>query len=301
MNIPLVSVIVATYRRDYSLINALESLSKQTYSNIEIVLVDDNADALWNHKVSSVVQSFQTKYPTIRFQYSINLSNHGSARTRNIGIHAATGEYVTFLDDDDVFLPERIEMQLRDMIASGADYGITDLYLYSERNELIDKRVRSYIKSADPKALIRYHLLQHMTGTDSFMFRTEYIRKIGGFPCIDIGDEFYLMLEAIMNGGKFTYSNHCFVKAYVHFGEFEGLSSGEKKIIGENTLFQEKKKYFRYLSKRDIRYVEMRHYAVNAFTELRRKNRASFMVNAFRSLLASPVAFIKMILEHSKK
>lgn len=48
---PLVSIIVATYRRDKSLINALESLVKQTYKNIEIIIVDDNADDEWNIKV----------------------------------------------------------------------------------------------------------------------------------------------------------------------------------------------------------------------------------------------------------
>ena len=47
----MVSVIIATYRRDQSLSNALESLAKQTYSDFEVVLIDDNADAEWNQKV----------------------------------------------------------------------------------------------------------------------------------------------------------------------------------------------------------------------------------------------------------
>ena len=48
----LVSVVVATYRREVELKNALESLAKQTYPNMEIVLVDDNGNDEWNSKVS---------------------------------------------------------------------------------------------------------------------------------------------------------------------------------------------------------------------------------------------------------
>ena len=290
-----VSVVMATYKRDTALENALVSLTKQTFKNFEVVLVDDNDDAEWTSKVRAIVDKVSAH---IEINYIINEHNMGSAATRNVGIAAAVGQYITFLDDDDEYLPEKIEAQLRGMIYSGADYGITDLYLYNENNELIDKRIRSYIKSTDEKELMRHHLREHMTGTDTFMFKTEYLRKIGGFPGIDVGDEFYLMKEAILGGGKFHYDAHCYIKAYVHSGENEGLSSGESKIKGENALFEEKKKYFQYLNKEDIRYVTMRHYAVLAFAEMRRKNWKSFAVNAIQAGIASPVGCIKMFMGH---
>lgn len=290
-----VSVIIATYRRESSLRKAMQFLKSQTYKNFEIVLVDDNDNFEWSSKVKRIVDDFKNE---LDINYIVNKKNMGSAATRNIGIAAARGQYITFLDDDDVFLPERIERQLKDMIAVGADYGITDLYLYNEKDELIDKRIRKYIKSTEPNELLRYHLLQHMTGTDSFMFKAEYLRKIGGFSGIDVGDEFYLMKDAIVNGGKFFYSNHCFIKAYVHSGENEGLSSGKSKINGENVLFQEKKKYYKYLSHKDIKYIEMRHYAVIAFAEIRRKNMFLFSKNAVKSFLCNPMACVKMLIEH---
>ena len=52
----LVSVVVATYKRDADLKRALESLAQQTYSDMEIILVDDNAEADWNQKVFSIVE-----------------------------------------------------------------------------------------------------------------------------------------------------------------------------------------------------------------------------------------------------
>lgn len=291
----LVSVVIATYKRDDALRNALQSLTTQTYKNFEVVLVDDNDNSEWTAKVQSVVNSFSS---LLNINYFINEHNMGSAATRNRGIAEAKGQYITFLDDDDVYLPQKIEMQLKDMLSSNADYGITDLYLYNEKEELIDKRIRSYIKSTDEKELMRYHLMQHMTGTDTFMFKTEYLRKIGGFPGIDVGDEFYLMKEAILGHGKFVYSPHCYIKAYVHSGEMGGLSSGEGKIKGENALFEEKKKHFNYLSEKDKRYVKMRHFAVIAFAEMRRKNMGAFVGNASKAFFTAPVACVQMFLEH---
>ena len=233
-----VSVIIATYRRDESLCRSIASVKNQTYPDVEIIVVDDNADPEWNAVVENVVNFFDG------ITYIKNEQNCGSAKTRNIGIFAATGEYITFLDDDDEYLPEKIEKQLTDMITADADFGITDLFLYNEKDQLIDKRIRNYIDSMETDKLMKYHIMYHITGTDTMMFKTSYLRRIGGFQGIDVGDEFYLMKEAILAKGLFVYSNHNYVKAYVHTGESGGLSSGQKKIDGENYLYNEKKKYF---------------------------------------------------------
>ena len=203
-----VSVIIATYRREEALLNALNSLGKQSYAPIEIVLVDDNAPieivlvddnaaAEWNQKVSAIVANFKESNPDLAIQHIINEENLGSAKTRNIGIFAAKGEYVTFLDDDDVYLPCKVERQLAHMLESESDYSITDLDLYNEQDKLIDKRTRAYIRDVTPQALRSYHLKYHLTGTDTMMFRREYLLAIGGFEPIDVGDEFYLMQKAI--------------------------------------------------------------------------------------------------------
>lgn len=293
----LVSVIIATYHRDNELYDALFSLTNQTYKSIEVIVVDDNANQEWNSKVAAHIEKIQSE-SDLTISYIKNENNLGSAATRNTGIDAAKGQYVTFLDDDDIYLPEKIEVQLRDMIQAGADYGLTDLYLYNEEDEVVDKRIRSYINSTATKDLMRYHLLYHMTGTDTLMFKAEYLRRIGGFPGIDVGDEFYLMKEAILSDGKCIYSPHCYVKAYVHAGEIGGLSSGQKKIDGENALFNEKKKYYNYLDSADIRYIKSRHYAVIAFAEFRRKSVVPFILNAGKSFLSSPGDCLKILLKH---
>lgn len=295
MTEPKVSVIVATYRRDESLKNALESIAVQAYRNFEIIIVDDNDDAVWNAKVSAVVESFKVQNPDISFIYIENHPNLGSARTRNVGIEVASGDYICFLDDDDLYLPGRIQNQVAAMEVASADYGLTDLALYTEADSLIEIRKRDYIEDTSEQSLLKYHLMHHMTGTDTLMFKSEYLKAMGGFDPIDVGDEFYLMLKAIRHGGKFLYVSVCDVKAYVHTGE-EGLSSGQSKINGENMLYAYKKKYFTELDKKTVKYIKMRHHLVLAFAYLRMKQYVSFFVEGVKAVLCDVTGSIKFVL-----
>lgn len=297
MNAPVVSVVVATYRRDKALKNALDSLATQNFSSFEIVLVDDNGNAEWNEKVSEIVTSFKSDYPDVLLSHIVNSPNQGSAKTRNIGIEASHGDYVTFLDDDDIYLPEKLSRQVEFMKKGGFDYSVTDLLLYTEDEKLIDKRIRSYINETTIEALLEYHLKYHLTGTDTMMFRKEYLTEIGGFAPIDVGDEFYLMQRAIEGGGKFGYLEGCDIKAYVHTGENSGVSSGEGKIKGENQLFEYKKTFFNKINKKSIRYIKMRHYAVLAFAEMRRKHLWAFFKNGMKSFFTSPIDCIKLVIQ----
>ncbi len=291
---PRVSVIVATYKREQELRRALESLKEQQFKDFEIIIVDDNADLNFNSKVSAIVDAFKRENPQMAVTLITNPQNMGSAETRNIGIRASAGEYITFLDDDDVYLPEKIKNHLEFMEKGDYDYSVTDLDLYNESGKLIRKRVRGYIKETSYEALLKYHLMYHLTGTDAMMFKKDYLLKIEGFAPINVGDEFYLMLRAINEKGKFGYLPGCDIKAYIHTGE-SGLSSGEGKVIGENNLYEYKKSLFDKLDKKTIRYINMRHFAVLAFAQVRRKKYGQFITNALRSFMCSPKGFMQML------
>lgn len=293
-DLPKVSIIIPTYRREDSLKRALVSLANQTYSNIEIIVVDDNANNSWNSKVEDIIKGMNKK-ENVSIIYVQNRENKGSAETRNIGIKKATGEFITFLDDDDIYLPDKVERQVNHMIENDSDYSLTDLWLYDEKDNLIEKRVRDYIKDYSLESLERYHIMYHMTGTDTMMFRKEYLLEIGIFSPIDVGDEFYLMHKAIKGNGKFSYLPVCDVKAYVH-NEISGLSSGDGKIKGENELFEYKKQYFSLLKDKDKRYIKMRHYAVLAFAELRRKDYFAFIGYSMKSFFSSPINLMYIVI-----
>ncbi len=293
-----VSVIVPTYRRAESLGKALDSLGRQTCRDFEVLVVDDNGDSGWNETVCQIVTGFQHSYPAMAVQLLVNRENLGSARARNVGIAAAEGEYVTFLDDDDLYLEDKLKLQLQFMEKGGLDYSITDLNLYNSRDQLVQRRIHSHLQKASPQELHRYHLMHHMTGTDTLMFRREYLLGIGCFPFIDQGDEFHLMERAIAGGGQLGYLPECQVKAYVHTGE-EGMSSGAGKLRGERALYAYKKIFFGQMDARTRRYIRMRHYAVMAFAQLRRGRLLSCGGYGVIALLADPAALLRMAISRN--
>lgn len=297
MTEPLVSVIVATYKRNEALRRALSSLAVQTYKNMEIVLVDDNGMEDWNQTVKNIVIEIQSSFPALNLRKIVNHPNKGSAKARNEGIYSAKGEYITFLDDDDIYLPQKIENQVKYMLVHKLDYCLTDLYLYNEDDVLVDKRIRNYIQDMDKNSLLTYHLKYHMTGTDTLMFKTKFLQEIGGFPPIDVGDEFYLMLRAIENNENCGYMPGCDVKAYVH-SENGGISTGDMKIEGENLLYEKKKEYFEMIDIKDIKFVKMRHYAVLAVSSVKSKKIINAVVNGIRAFGASPTGFVRLFVSH---
>lgn len=101
MKKPLISVIIPTYNRDYILPKAIESVLNQTFKDLELIVVDDGSKDNTPYLVS--------KYPLIY----VRKPHRGVSHSRNIGIFKARGEFIAFLDSDDVFVPEKLEKQLR--------------------------------------------------------------------------------------------------------------------------------------------------------------------------------------------
>jgi glycosyltransferase involved in cell wall biosynthesis len=106
LRIPLVSVVIPFHNRLGWLAEAVESVKTQTYSNIEIVLVDDGSS-------EDVRAHLDLKDEAIRY---VRQSNKGPSGARNCGIDLAQGEFVAFLDSDDLFAPEKVSRQLASML-----------------------------------------------------------------------------------------------------------------------------------------------------------------------------------------
>ena len=102
---PKVSVIIPTHKRPDSLITAINSVLEQTYKNIEIIIVNDTGIIHESQKeYHNVISLFKGKVTYINLLY-----NTGGGNARNVGIEKSTGEYICFLDDDDIYLPERVQ------------------------------------------------------------------------------------------------------------------------------------------------------------------------------------------------
>jgi glycosyltransferase involved in cell wall biosynthesis len=102
---PLVSIIVRTKDRPKLLLRALQSIASQTYSPVEVVLVNDGGSDLDVPEIKSILGDITLNY--IRLAY-----NTGRANAGNVGIENSSGEYIGFLDDDDEYYPEHIKALL---------------------------------------------------------------------------------------------------------------------------------------------------------------------------------------------
>lgn len=106
---PMVSVIIPTYKRSNMLPRAISSVLSQTYSNIQVVVVDDNnPDTEYRKNTEALMEQYASDE---RIKYVKHSKNANGSVARNTGIKSSDGEIVAFLDDDDFFYPEKIEKQ----------------------------------------------------------------------------------------------------------------------------------------------------------------------------------------------
>jgi glycosyltransferase involved in cell wall biosynthesis len=110
--LPLVSVVMPVYNTARFLPDAIESVLSQTYSNFEFIIIDDaSTDGSWE-----IIQAYMNRDRRIR-SYRNNQNRH-IVYSRNSGIQQSEGDYVAFLDSDDIALPNRVERQVAYMIAT---------------------------------------------------------------------------------------------------------------------------------------------------------------------------------------
>lgn len=108
-----VSVIIPTYKRSEDICRAVDSVLSQTIDSFEIIIVDDNGIGTEaGIKTAQAVSKYKDNPRVIYLQHEVNLN--GSA-ARNTGIRVAKGEYIAFLDDDDAYLPRRLEQMYKKM------------------------------------------------------------------------------------------------------------------------------------------------------------------------------------------
>ena len=295
----MVSVIIPTYKRTWEyLYRAVKSVLQQTYENVEIVVVDDSPDSFeYRNEIKEHMDELCQVDQRVR--YLTNEKNIGGSLARNRGIFEAKGFYITFLDDDDEYLPEKIAHQVKFMEEQGCDLSFEDMTIYNDKNDVVDVRQYNDIRRFDNEYLLHYHLMKHMTGTPTFMFKTENLIHIGGFEDAKMGQEFYLMLKAIEAGLKIRYYPICDIKVYKHRGE--AITTGKNKINGEKSLYAFKKKYFKRLRLRERLFIRFRHHAVMVVAYIRNHNYLRAIGSGLLALVVSPIDFFGQIFGFFKR
>lgn len=117
MKFPLISVIITTFNRIDRLELALNSVVSQTYNHIEVIVVNDGDKTIFNNWWSKYFKENNSSHFDVKFFHT---EIKGANAARKLGLKKSKGEYVAFLDDDDIWLPTKLENQLQ-VIQSDAD------------------------------------------------------------------------------------------------------------------------------------------------------------------------------------
>lgn len=197
---PLISVIIPTYNRALMLGSAIESALKQTYNNLQIIVVDDGS----TDNTEEIVKS---KYPEVKYV----LQEHGGqAKARNTGLRNADGQYIASLDSDDVWTPQFVEKMVAKLEAENLDFVFANWYQGTTTGEWKDsfssfKFLKSHIEKAkDEWVSLGYYDLRKIyirdcpSPSSSLIIRRTSIVS-GWNEVINIGDDWCLLLDIIMS------------------------------------------------------------------------------------------------------
>lgn len=129
----LVSVIIPTYKRPDFLDRAIDSVLSQTYKNIEIIVVDDNNPDTEGRKRTEAKMAKYADDP--RVHYIKHEYNKNGSAARNTGVRASKGDFVAFLDDDDRYLPKKIESQVNKLLSLPSEWGFCYNQYYTQKGD----------------------------------------------------------------------------------------------------------------------------------------------------------------------
>ena len=143
----LVSVIMPIYNAEKSLAETLNSIFSQDYRNIEIILVDDCS----KDNSAKMIDDYQKGHPEI--VYYLQEKNMGAGAARNKALELSKGQYVAFLDSDDIWKPNKISRQIELMKVKNSPFSYTAIEMMDDKSETI-KGKRNIRETCDYKYLL---------------------------------------------------------------------------------------------------------------------------------------------------
>jgi hypothetical protein len=129
----LVSVVVPTFRKERYIEATLASLGRQTFSNWEVIIVEDGSEA----GTQQLVDAFAQQFPSHRVVYRRNDRNFGAAYTRNLAFGMARGQFVALLDSDDRWFPDHVAVSVAALQAHKSDIVYSTVLLIEDETELL--------------------------------------------------------------------------------------------------------------------------------------------------------------------
>ena len=218
----LISVIIPSYNREHTILRALKSVINQTYSNIEIIVVDDCS----KDNTVPIIKSLMKKES--RLQLLINNENQGPNYTRNRGIKQAKGKYLSLLDSDDEWYPETIEILWKKIKNTsnkiGAVYPGMNFITPSHQRKIYPKYRGNVFRDLMTKGTIgTYPLIKREIFSKTGLFDESEVLRIGGA-------QDYEMWIRISKYYEFEHVSKILLKHYFEYDSITFRSAIEKPL-----------------------------------------------------------------------
>ncbi len=229
---PLVSVIIPTHNRPELLVRAVKSVKRQTYPNIEVIIIDDAND--------SRVFDLYTNDETVKLL--VNETNRGGCYSRNRGIAKSKGKYINFLDDDDILYPTKIEKQVALFAKNPHQIERLGFVVCHTNDGRMGFNVIKYnkVRGDIHKRLLEKFLID---GIETVLYKKEALQKVNGFDEEMISNHEYDLQIRLSEFYEVDYVDEVLTEEFQSTGQIS--VNFDMKIKGAKQLYAKHKNAFK--------------------------------------------------------
>lgn len=212
MSAPKVSVIIPAYNAQLTIERTLDSVFNQTYSALEVIVVNDGS----TDQTLNILENYGDRINLI------STVNKGVSHARNLGLKHASGDYIQYLDSDDLLMPAKIQQQVDALLTNDADIAYGNWQKFTEVNgEILIKE--TIVKQLKDNVEIEI-FADFWCPPANLLYSKRIVKKIGDWKeWLPVIQDARYMLDAALNHGKFVYSP--FLVAQYRIGQENSLSS----------------------------------------------------------------------------
>lgn len=276
MNKELISIIITTYNRSKYLEETLLSIQNQTYQNIEIIVVDDGSNEMIANEVKAICDKF------LKCSYYWK-TNTGQPDSRNFGIKRAKGNYIGFCDDDDFWVLDKLEKQIK-ILKENIDFDVVtgDICCINKNNQILNERKSHYPYNHGD--IFKNLLVKNRTASIVPLLRKSVFEQTGLFnPSFTLAEDWDFWRKASYNH-KFYAINEVLAYVRIHDNNMTYkqiklsdrillyqkltkslLSWGKEKFSKENIILirsVEKKMYYKLISNNKNNKIEQSKFLI---------------------------------------
>lgn len=249
----LVSVVIPTYSRNDMLTRAVDCILAQTHKKLDIIVVDDNPpESEYRASTERLMKQYEKDG---RVRYIQNEKNLGGSGARNVGIEAAQGDYIAFLDDDDEYYPEKIEKQLDVFLNSRSDK-LALVYCDVAHVGRNGTEVQCVIKKRHRGNCLYEAIVDDcLASTSMWLVKKAYLNAVGNFSIVPCKQDSTVIVKLLEAGYEADYVPEILC-LYRNYTDGVRISFGPKKIQGELMFFELCKRNYDRFTPKQINHIE---------------------------------------------